>query len=250
MLSNIISDGLNWHWEQHQWNDGAKITHSWQLFHPSQTPSQKCSIAVTGSSVQRCYLIVLEREHYCCWSIEFLNFLHKSSSSRSNLLLPFVQQNFATPIYLPPSFCPTTELLQLLFLFFKLTIHPPPFWSAHNLSSFFSIDPCLGGGRHALAMSEHWGTSSRRNTLSLRMLGLSASAALAVSYAEGDLVEKSARQCKHESSFAIELHSHACAPLLLQQPNWLQKRKRWACQMLQNLLVGLTRKSAGCYSGQ
>ena len=32
-------------------------------------PLKSAAFAVTGSSVQRYYLIVLEREHYCCWSI-------------------------------------------------------------------------------------------------------------------------------------------------------------------------------------
>ena len=113
LILSKISNGLNWLWEQHQY-EGAENTSYWQPSHltPPPPPSQKCSIAVTGSSVQRYYLIVLEREHYCCWSIEFLNFLHKSSSSRSNLLLPFVHQNFPTPIYLTP-FCPTIELLRI-----------------------------------------------------------------------------------------------------------------------------------------
>ena len=148
-------------------------------------PLKSAAFAVTGSSVQRYYLIVLEREHYCCWSIEFLNFLHKSSSSRSNLLLPFVHQNFPTPIYLTP-FCPTIELLRIRIIglnsfiletdyspssflersWFELLFHRPLPWR----------QTCFG---HEWAA---WGTS-RRNTLSLRMLGLSAA-----SYAEGDCV--------------------------------------------------------------
>ena len=66
--------------------------------------------------------------------------------------------------------------------------------------------------------------------MSLRMfLGMSA-------YAEGELMEKvpGSQFCskttarKHESSFAIELQSHAYCPTT--SHNWLQKRKRWACQ--------------------
>ena len=165
----------------------------------------KCSIAVT-ELFSAALLSDCSRKRALLVKIEFINFLNKSSSSRSNLrtFCPLKKLgNFGVGIYFAPfcstnsPFCIRFESL-IVFLFTPLNFATPRFEIIFWRQTNFGHDQGSGQQPRDLLdvthwVSECWGCQQ-------------------VAYAGSDWMEKvpTARQCKHESSFAIELHSHAC----------------------------------------